>query len=167
MLEAAEATGGLVKATLLGEIEAAGYATDLPASLPLELVLVSPRDAGSRTRTPAGATSPWTSWEVAPPGLGFDSGSMAKGLFADLLAAARGARQLGAELGKDLHRPGARRASVRESISDQRCRRDWNFLKMAVCTPSRSASASSADRQVAAVPGSTTATEDARVRARR
>src|SRR3954470_13216502 len=88
---AAEQTGGLVDATLLGEIEAAGYRTDLGAPLPLALALrLAP------ARRPAGP-SPASRWreiefdEAAgtvcrPPGLRLDSGGLAKGLFADLLA---------------------------------------------------------------------------------
>ena len=37
--EAAEATGGLVDGTLLGEIERAGYRSDIAAPLPLALAL--------------------------------------------------------------------------------------------------------------------------------
>jgi thiamine biosynthesis lipoprotein len=91
VLTAARATGGLVDATLVQEIESTGYANDLGASLPLELALrLAPR------RRPAGPRpgSRWKSIALVadgtrvrrPPGLKIDSGGLAKGLFADLLA---------------------------------------------------------------------------------
>jgi thiamine biosynthesis lipoprotein len=87
--EAAQATGGLVDGTLLGEIQAAGYVGDLAAPLPLRLTLgLAPR------RRPAAPTpqSRWAEisvdgWELRRPcGVGLDSGGLAKGLFADLIA---------------------------------------------------------------------------------
>jgi len=87
--EAAEATGGLVDGTLLGEIEAAGYEGDLGAPLPLGLTLgLAPR----RRRAAPNPHARWDEiavdgWEVQRPhGLRFDSGGLAKGLFADLIA---------------------------------------------------------------------------------
>lgn len=90
--DAARITGGLVDATLLGEIEDAGYRADLRTSLPLPLALrlAPPRAAASPL--PTGA---WERVRVddergtvsRPPGLHFDSGGLAKGLFADLIAA--------------------------------------------------------------------------------
>jgi FAD:protein FMN transferase len=107
---AAEQTGGLVDGTLGREIAAAGYDRDLkrgaPPSggpgartppgwsgpLPLALALrLAPR------RRPAGP-SPHARWRTIaadrragvvrrPPGVAIDSGGLAKGLFADLLAA--------------------------------------------------------------------------------
>jgi thiamine biosynthesis lipoprotein len=86
---AGERTGGLVDGTLADEIAAAGYRAGAP--LPLALALrLAPR------RRPAGA-SPHARWRhvVAdreagvvrrPPGVALDSGGLAKGLFADLLA---------------------------------------------------------------------------------
>jgi thiamine biosynthesis lipoprotein len=89
--DAAEMTSGLVDATLLGEIEAAGYTTDLTDRLDLRdaLVLAPPR----RAATP----HPVERWRVLradtranvvfrPPGLQLDSGGLAKGLFCDILA---------------------------------------------------------------------------------
>jgi thiamine biosynthesis lipoprotein len=90
---AARRTGGLVDGTLLREIEAVGYRGDLRSSVPLPLALqLAP------PRRPAGP-SPRKGWsQVAvdragrtvtrPVGLGLDSGGLAKGLAADLLAGA-------------------------------------------------------------------------------
>jgi thiamine biosynthesis lipoprotein len=88
---AAEWTGGLVDATLLGELEHVGYRADLRAPLRLDLALrLAP------PRRPAGP-SPASRWQdlqieatgrlvTRPPGVRLDSGGLAKGLFADLLA---------------------------------------------------------------------------------
>ncbi|HTE58970.1 MAG TPA: FAD:protein FMN transferase [Solirubrobacteraceae bacterium] len=89
-------TGGLVDGTLAREIAAAGYASAAAgprrgAPLPLALALrFAPR------RRPAGP-SPHARWRHVggdpaagvvrrPPGVALDSGGLAKGLFADLLA---------------------------------------------------------------------------------
>jgi thiamine biosynthesis lipoprotein len=88
---AAELTHGLVDGTLLAQIESAGYRADLREGVPLPSALaLAPR------RRPAGARSPasWRSVEVdfarrtvtRPPGVKLDSGGLAKGLFADMLA---------------------------------------------------------------------------------
>jgi thiamine biosynthesis lipoprotein len=84
-------TGGLVDATLLAEIETAGYTKDLGEPLALEraLALAPPRAPARPSRTPG-----WNRIEVdlgapsiaRPPSLGLDSGGLAKGLFADILA---------------------------------------------------------------------------------
>lgn len=85
--EAGELTGGLVDGTLAGEIEAAGYRSDLGASLPLRLALrLAP------ARRPAGGGSGWRALRMEDgvvhraPGVKIDSGGLAKGLFADLIA---------------------------------------------------------------------------------
>ena len=67
VIAAAECTGGLVDATLLAELEAAGYVGDLGEGVPL---------------TDALGLAP----ARRPPGLKLDSGGLAKGLFADVLA---------------------------------------------------------------------------------
>jgi thiamine biosynthesis lipoprotein len=87
-------SGGLVDATLLGEIESAGYRESLgdDAAIPLPLAL-----AGRNGRTPA-SPHPAARWRsvgadeaagtvVRPPGVAIDGGGIAKGLLADLLAA--------------------------------------------------------------------------------
>ena len=92
ILDAARSSGGLVDATLVGELERAGYAGHFdgePVELELALRLAPPR-------SPAGP-SPGARWgEVRvdaaagtvtrPPGMRFDSGGIAKGLFGDILA---------------------------------------------------------------------------------
>jgi thiamine biosynthesis lipoprotein len=82
---------GLVDATLIDRLEQAGYTSDLPAGIPLSLAieLAPPR------RPATAAVSPgWRKIDVdvarglvtRPPGVGIDSGGIAKGLFADVLA---------------------------------------------------------------------------------
>ena len=96
---ASRATGGLVDGTLAREIEAAGYGSDLGAPLPLReaLALAPPRRPAAPRQRPeisvlrvprlAGGVAV-SSRLVArrPPGVAFDSGGLAKGLFADLIA---------------------------------------------------------------------------------
>jgi thiamine biosynthesis lipoprotein len=88
-VKAAEITGGLVDATLVGEIERAGYTRDIGVPLPLPIAL---RLAPARRPASGRAAAPWREMHVdgltihRPPGLGLDSGGVAKGLFADLLA---------------------------------------------------------------------------------
>ncbi|MDP9227790.1 MAG: FAD:protein FMN transferase, partial [Actinomycetota bacterium] len=91
VIDAAEATGGLVDATMLDEIEDAGYRDDRlrgTLALPLALAMAPPRlPAGPR---PAAR---WREIEVdldnrevtRPPGLKLDGGGVVKGLFADQL----------------------------------------------------------------------------------
>jgi thiamine biosynthesis lipoprotein len=86
--DAAHRTGGLVDPTLVREIEAAGYTGDL--GKPVELATAPTRrqaapDPDARWREvsvdPAGRTV------TRPAGVMLDSGGVAKGLFADLIAA--------------------------------------------------------------------------------
>ncbi|MGI8803506.1 MAG: FAD:protein FMN transferase [Solirubrobacteraceae bacterium] len=91
VIDAATGTGGLVDATMLDQIEEAGYKADhLRASLalPLALALAPPR-------SPAGP-DPAAAWRAVavdreagtvsrPPGLRFDGGGIVKGLFADVI----------------------------------------------------------------------------------
>jgi thiamine biosynthesis lipoprotein len=87
---AGELTGGLVDATLLGDIERAGYTHDLSAPLPLEKALEL---APARAPATGSLQQRWRTIEVdldtntiiRPPGLMLDSGGLAKGLFADIL----------------------------------------------------------------------------------
>jgi thiamine biosynthesis lipoprotein len=88
--EAGELTGGLVDATLLSEIEAAGYRDSI------EVPPSAARPSRLGTATPAGPSlaQAWTrlsvDWEAGaierPPGIGIDSGGIAKGLLADEVA---------------------------------------------------------------------------------
>lgn len=89
--EAGRVTGGLVDGTLAGDVEDAGYRGDLPAPMPLDLAL---RLAPPRR---PGGPSPRLGWSYIeadreagvirrPPGVRLDSGGLAKGLLADVLA---------------------------------------------------------------------------------
>jgi thiamine biosynthesis lipoprotein len=88
---AASQTDGLVDATLVEPIELAGYASDLgePVPLALALALAPPRKPATGRSSPV-----WRSIEIdvgcglvaRPPGVKLDSGGLAKGLFADVLA---------------------------------------------------------------------------------
>jgi thiamine biosynthesis lipoprotein len=104
--EAAEATGGLVDGTLLGAIEAAGYSSDLgaPVPLPLALRLAPPRRPAGPNPTARWHEVSVDGWEARRPrGLAFDSGGLAKGLFADLLAERlSGHRSFAVDCGGDL-----------------------------------------------------------------
>src|SRR5206468_7352027 len=85
---AAARTGGLVDATLVDEIESAGYTGDLGPPLGLAAALDR-----APPRGPAGP-SPASRWRelsaghrtvTRPPGVKLDSGGLVKGLLADLL----------------------------------------------------------------------------------
>ena len=91
---AAEATGGLVDPTLLDQIERAGYDVHFDDSgLPLADAL---RRAPARRAAGPSALARWrrvstdrrTSTVSRPPGVRIDAGGIAKGVFADELAAA-------------------------------------------------------------------------------
>ncbi len=100
-VSAARETGGLVDATLVDEIESAGYDHDLgtaPTSLPLAeaLVLAPPRaEAGPS------AAARWLGFDAdrragtvtRAPGMKLDPGGIAKGVFADELATTLAARE--------------------------------------------------------------------------
>lgn len=87
---AASLSGGLVDATLVEQIERAGYVADLPRPLALNTALAL---APERTPAAGAASRRWQRLEVdlaagtvtRPPGLKLDSGGLAKGLFADVL----------------------------------------------------------------------------------
>lgn len=90
-VDAAKQTNGLVDATLLAEVQDVGYDGELGAALPLELAL---RLAPPRRPAAPRSDAHWSEISVddqhgtvtRPPGVLFDSGGLAKGLFADLLA---------------------------------------------------------------------------------
>lgn len=87
---AAAATGGLVDGTLLHEIEDAGYRTDLGTPVPLDIALaLAPQRHPARAGKPADFAllrALDAHFVRRAPGLAFDSGGLAKGLFADLIA---------------------------------------------------------------------------------
>ena len=92
-VRAAAETGGLVDPTLAGEIERAGYAGHFEGSgvpLPEALALAPPR-APASGRAPAGwhaiAVDLAAGTVTRPRGVRIDPGGIAKGLFADELAA--------------------------------------------------------------------------------
>jgi thiamine biosynthesis lipoprotein len=95
-VRAAYATGGLVDTTLLTEIERAGYESDFEGEgMPLAVALALAPD-----RAP-GRPAPDSNWRhvrtdrragtvTRPPGVQIDPGGIAKGVFADELAASLG-----------------------------------------------------------------------------
>jgi FAD:protein FMN transferase len=85
--EAGQLTGGLVDATLLSEIEAAGYRDSMRgrpgASRPAEPETVRPAGP-SPARSWAELSVDWQAGTIGrPPGVAIDSGGIAKGLLAD------------------------------------------------------------------------------------
>jgi len=92
ILDAARTSGGLVDGTLVGEIERAGYAEHFESrSVPLADAL---RHAPARAPAGPNPRGRWRSVSLdlragtvtRPPGLRFDGGGIAKGLFCDILA---------------------------------------------------------------------------------
>jgi thiamine biosynthesis lipoprotein len=88
-IDAAERTHGLVDPTLVREIEAAGYTGDLGASVALLEPHPSRQAAAPnpRSRWRELSVDPATRTVTRPCGMRLDSGGIAKGLFADLIAA--------------------------------------------------------------------------------
>jgi thiamine biosynthesis lipoprotein len=88
---AARLTHGLVDATLLGELEAAGYTSDLGHPVELDEALAH---APARAQAAPNPDARWrllrtdsaTNVVFRPPGVRLDSGGLAKGLFCDSLA---------------------------------------------------------------------------------
>jgi thiamine biosynthesis lipoprotein len=93
--EAGELTGGLVDATLLREIEAAGYRDSMrgqpmASSGPVEPEAVAPASPHP-ARAWAELSVDWRAGTIErPPGVEIDSGGVAKGLLADEVAATLG-----------------------------------------------------------------------------
>jgi thiamine biosynthesis lipoprotein len=137
VVSAANATGGLVDGTLLGEIQSAGYTDDLDGSLPLRdaLALAPPREPGS--------PSPLTRWReiaidvtegvmVRSPGVMIDSGGLAKGLFADLAAEWLGEPAAYAvDCGGDLRLGGSDRAPRTVAVTDPFAERVLHSFELA------------------------------------
>jgi FAD:protein FMN transferase len=93
-IDAAKRSGGLVDATLIGEIERAGYRESRIGTGGLQLeealrLAPQPRPAAPNPRAAwrALAVDRETGTIARPPGLRLDSGGVAKGLAADLVAA--------------------------------------------------------------------------------
>ncbi len=95
-VDAAATTGGLVDPTLVGELESAGYRSDLRwESLPLSRALLL---APGRAAAQPHAAGAWAHVEVdraartitRPPGVRLDSGGIFKGLCGDMLAGVLG-----------------------------------------------------------------------------
>jgi thiamine biosynthesis lipoprotein len=92
IIEAAVSSGGLVDATLIGELERAGYASHFDGdSLRLaDALSLAPPRAPAAPRAQAAWREVSLDEQAAtvtrPPGLRFDSGGIAKGLFGDILA---------------------------------------------------------------------------------
>jgi thiamine biosynthesis lipoprotein len=92
VVRAGSLTGGLVDATMVEQIEREGYAHDLRDPLPLARALAL---APVRKRAAAAAARNWLLLDVdiaagtvgRPASVKLDSGGLAKGLFADVLAA--------------------------------------------------------------------------------
>jgi FAD:protein FMN transferase len=116
---AARISGGLVDPTLVPEIERAGYVSDLAPDLAEPLGLER-----APARSPAGAhpDARWQRVEIdrrtgtvtRPPGVQFDSGGIAKGVFADELATLLSAhRAFVVDCGGDL-RLGGRAGAARD-----------------------------------------------------
>jgi thiamine biosynthesis lipoprotein len=85
-------TGGLVDVTLIDEIERAGYATHYDGQpIPLDEALAkAPQRKPAQPHANAGwraiSASPRDGTVTRPPGVKLDSGGIAKGLFADVIA---------------------------------------------------------------------------------
>ncbi|HUA05587.1 MAG TPA: FAD:protein FMN transferase [Solirubrobacteraceae bacterium] len=119
-VDAAGATGGLVDPTLVGEIERAGYASHFDGDgLPLAVALALADDRAPGRPAAAGRwrsvrTDRRTGSVMRPPGVRIDAGGIAKGVFADELAALlAGYDAFVVDCGGDM-RLGGRRGLVRE-----------------------------------------------------
>ena len=117
VLHAADDTGGLVDATLLHELEDAGYRGDLDQELSLHQALA---EAPERRPARASASRRWHHVGIdgtsvlRPPGLAFDGGGLVKGLAADILAIElRGHASFAVDCGGDLRLGGRLEREVR------------------------------------------------------
>jgi FAD:protein FMN transferase len=136
-------TAGLVDATLIEEIEAAGYRHDLAQPLPLAEALAL---APARSPARAACTPGWHRLEVdlanaivtRPRGVKLDSGGLAKGLFADVLGERLAAHpSFAIDCGGDLRIGGAARvtrAIVVESPFDARPLHTFHLSHTGVAT---------------------------------
>ncbi|HEX7610008.1 MAG TPA: FAD:protein FMN transferase [Solirubrobacteraceae bacterium] len=118
---AGELTSGLVDATLIDELETAGYDTDIGEPLALaDALAIAPARAPARP----GPRAAWRDVEVdferstviRPPGVKLDSGGLAKGMFADVLAETlAGHASFAVNCAGDLHVGGA--AGLRRPVN--------------------------------------------------
>jgi FAD:protein FMN transferase len=134
---------GLVDATLVDQIETAGYVSELSDPVPLAtaLELAPTRKPGGGARSPH-----WAHIEVdlatlsvtRPPGVKLDSGGLAKGLFADVLAESLAAHpRFAINCGGDLAIGGAEgvtRPIKVESPFDGRTLHTFNLQRVGVAT---------------------------------
>jgi thiamine biosynthesis lipoprotein len=114
IVDAGTTSGGLVDATLVGELERAGYAGHFNG----DSVGLADALALAPARAPA-APSPRAGWRdvsldaqaatvTRPPGLRFDSGGIAKGMFGDILAGVLGRHEsFAVDCGGDVRLGGA------------------------------------------------------------
>jgi FAD:protein FMN transferase len=123
-LDAARRTDGLVDATLVDEVEAAGYGGELgaPPPLTLSLAMAPPRAAARpspRARWREVAVDTATRTVSRPAGVRLDSGGIAKGLFADLSGRAlAGADSYAIDCCGDLRLGGRARLPRRVPVDD-------------------------------------------------
>jgi thiamine biosynthesis lipoprotein len=94
-VDAAERTDGLVDPTLVPEIEAAGYSTDLGAPVDLKTALTLAPPARPARPSPARrwlevSVDPVRRTVARPPGVALDSGGIVKGMLADMAGEALG-----------------------------------------------------------------------------
>ena len=118
VVDAARLTGGLVDATLLAQIESAGYTSDRGPSTLLRdaLALAPPRHPAQprpAARWPSLGVDDRSGVVRRPPGLLLDSGGLAKGLFADVVAETLSGRTFAIDCAGDVRVGGhARRVDV-------------------------------------------------------
>lgn len=108
---AAELSGGLVDATLLDELERAGYCGTLgtPLDLPSALGLAPVRRPATGRRSPTIEVDFGTLTIRREPGTRLDGGGLAKGLFADVAETLRGRPSFAVACAGDLRIGGAAR----------------------------------------------------------
>jgi thiamine biosynthesis lipoprotein len=143
VVQAGAISGGLVDATMIDEIESAGYDGRLRARMPLAMALqLAPPRAPARPASDAR----WRQIHVdmitntisRPPGVKLDSGGIAKGLFADVLAEElAGHEAFAVNCGGDIHlggRAGLERPIRVESPFDGRLLHTFQLARAGVAT---------------------------------
>ena len=149
-VQAANDTGGLVDPTLITEIERAGYAGHFDGpGVPLpDALAIAPARTPGRARNPAAWRSVTvdrrTSTVTRPPGVGLDPGGIAKGLFADEIAAGLGTfAAFAIDCAGDLRLGGAAGlpGPLRSSVPSTAMRSTRSRLPAAALRPAASANA--------------------------